>query len=198
MRLRSSHASVRSIQADHDLLNAVIQAMVHIVRAIDKGGKAPDLKVFRAMLFYIREYPEKMHHPKEDYLLFPLVRKRTHEVDQAIAELEAQHTLGDRLVLQLEHALARYELEGKPAFEPFYLMVEQYAGFYSAHMRLEEDKILTTAMEVLTDEDWKKLDAAFTNHEDPLIGSQYKESMEKLFSLIVNLAPSPIGVGPAL
>jgi hypothetical protein len=31
-------------------------------------------------------------------------------------------------------------------------------------MRLEEDRILTTAVEVLTDEDWKKLDAAFTNH----------------------------------
>lgn len=102
MRLRSSHPSVRSIQAEHDLLNAVIQAMVQIVRTIDKGGKAP------------------------------------------------------------------------------------------------EDKILTTAVEVLIDEDWKKLDAAFTNHEDPLIGGQYKGGMDKLFSLIVNLAPSPIGVVPAL
>lgn len=159
--------------------------------------KAPDLKVFRAMLFYIHEYPEKMHHLKEDHLLFPIVRKRTHEVDEAIMELEARHTPGDRLVLHLQHALARYELKGKPAFEPFCLMAEQYAGFYSAHMRLEEHKILTTAMEVLTAEDLKKLDAAFTNHEDPLIGIQYKEGMEKLFSLIINLTPSPTGVGPA-
>lgn len=198
MRMRSSHAAIKSIQADHDLLSAVIQAMVQIVRGIEKGGKAPDLKVFRAMLFYIREYPEKLHHPKEDHFLFPIVRRRAHEVDHAIAELEAQHTLGDRLVLQLEHALARYELEGKPAFEPFYLMVEQYAGFYSAHMHLEEDKILATAAEVLTEEDWITLDAAFANNNDPLIGSQYKEGLDKLFSLIVNLAPAPIGVGPTL
>jgi hemerythrin-like domain-containing protein len=196
MRLRSSHPAINIIQHDHDVLGAVLQGMLQIIRTIGESGKAPDLKVLRAMLFYIHEYPERVHHPKEDRFLFPAIRKRTKAADEAILELEVQHTLGDRLVLDLEHALNRYELEGAAAFDAFALMAEQYAGFYKAHMRLEEQTILPIAMEVLNENDWRQLDAAFTEEKNPLSGN--RADMQQLFSMIVNLAPPPVGVGPEL
>lgn len=198
MRLRSSHAAVNIIQHDHDVLSAVLEGMLQIIRAIGDTGKAPNLKVLRAMLLYIHDYPERVHHPKEDRYLFPMVRRRTKEADEAIIELEAQHALGDRLVLDLEHALNRYELEGAAAFEPFALMAGQYAEFYKAHMRLEEQEILAIALNVLSDDDWRELDAAFTEEKNPLAGSRTETSMQQLFSMIVNLAPPPIGVGPEM
>lgn len=198
MRLRSSHAAVNIIQHDHDVLSAVLQGMLQIIRAIGDGGKKPDLKVLRAMLLYIHDYPERVHHPKEDRFLFPMIRKRTGEADEAIIELEAQHALGDRLVLDLEHALNRYELEGAAAFETFALMAGQYADFYKAHMRLEEQKILAIALEVLSEDDWRELDAAFSEEKNPLEGSRADTTMQQLFSMIVNLAPPPVGVGPEM
>ncbi len=190
------HTAIRVIREEHHRLSAVIHGMLHIVRGIEKGSAVPDSKVFRAMLLYIGDYPEKVHHPKEDRYLFAPLRKRTHEVDAVLDDLEAQHAQGDALVRALEHALTRYELLGKAAFAEFKMLVEDYARFYFSHMRLEEETIIPTAQSALTSEDWARVDAAFDANQDPLAGDEYKESLDRLFSLIVNITPAPIGLGP--
>src|SRR5437867_2206188 len=135
MRSPRQRNAVRLILDEHKQLSAVIQGMLCFVRLIDKGEKAPGLMVFRAMLYYIREYPEQVHHPKEDQYLFARLRDRTSELDETLAELESQHTQGEALVRELEHALTRYELEGSSAFLAFRDLVEKYAKFYFSHMR---------------------------------------------------------------
>lgn len=197
MRVLSNHIAIRVIEDEHDRLSAVIRGMQHFVRAIGKGKKAPDPKVFRAMLLYISEYPQKVHHPKEDRYLFALLRKRTNRVDQTVYELESQHTQGESQTLALEHALTRYELEGAAAFQPFFDLVETYAEFYSHHMGLEEDVVLPAAVKFLKPDDWAVIDAQFAANADPLAGSAYKESLDKLFAQIVDITPAPIGRGPA-
>lgn len=198
MRVPSSQPAIRVIYAEHDLLHSVIHGMVYLVREIVKKGVVPDLKVFRAMIFYVREYPEKIHHPKEDLFLFSRLRARTSQVDAVIAELEAQHAKGNELVAALEHALLRYELVGAPAFNAFSILVEQYSAFYRTHMRLEEDTIFPVAAQVLTPDDWKVINDAFSSNSDPLADGDVKDEMAKLFSLIANIAPPPIGVGSVL
>lgn len=199
MRLFSSHKAIQVIQHEHDLLKAILHGMLYLTRSVANGEKAPDLRVFRAMLYYIKEFPDKVHHPKEDRYLFAQLRARTHQVDAAIDELETQHGQGDKYVLRLEHALNRFEIEGMPAFKEFADMVERYAAFYDAHMRLEEEQILPAAVAALTLDDWKSIDAAFAANADPLSGQDYRkeQDMQKLFSHIVNIVPAPIGVGAA-
>lgn len=197
MRVLSNHIAIRVMEGEHDRLSAVIQGMQHFVRAIKKGKKAPDPQVFRAMLMYISEYPHKVHHPKEDQYLFARLRERTNQINQTLDELESQHLQCESQLRALEHALTHYELEGAAAFQPFFDMVEAYAKFYSKHMSLEEDVILPAAIKFLTPDDWAVIDPQFAANQDPLAGSEYKESFDKLFSLIVNIAPAPIGRGPA-
>lgn len=196
MRVPPSQAAIRVIQDEHDLLSAVIRGMQHFVRDIADGGKAPDPKVFRAMLLYISEYPDQVHHPKEDNYLFARLRQRTHRLDGTLAELESQHAKGDQLVLRLQHALTRYEFRGAAAFEDFRRLVQRYVDFYIAHMRMEEDEVLPAAVQFLTAEDWQEINAAFLANDNPLAGAGHKDDLQKLFSLIVNIAPPPIGVGP--
>ena len=167
------------------------------MRAINKSKKAPDPKVFRAMFVYISEYPQKVHHPKEDQYLFARLRERTNRVNQTLEELESRHKQGESQLCALELALTQYELEGAAAFQSFFDMVETYAKFYSYHMGLEEDVILPAAIKFLTPGDWTVIDAQFAANADPLASSGYKESLDKLFSLIVNIAPAPIGRGSA-
>jgi hemerythrin-like domain-containing protein len=194
----SSNTTIRVIEQEHRCLAAVIRGMQHLTREIAGGGKAPDLKVFRAMLLYISEYPEKIHHPKEDHYLFGPLRARTNEVDRTIAQLETQHGQGERLARELEHALARYELLGSGAFNAFRDLVEQYVDFYFEHMKLEEEIILPAAKKYLTEEDWTTANIAFAANKDPLSGVEYRSGFDKLFSLITAITPAPFGVGPAL
>lgn len=198
MRVLSHHIGIRVIENEHDRLSAVIQGMQHFVRAINKGKKAPNPRVFQAMLEYISEYPHKVHHPKEDQYLFALLRGRTNQLNQTLDELESQHLQGMSQLRALEHALARYELEGAAAFQAFFDMVESYATFYFDHMRLEEDAILPAAIKFLRPDDWAVIDAQFAANAGLLADSDYKESFDKLFSLIVKISPAPIGRAPAI
>lgn len=197
MRPPATHAGTRVIHEEHDRLSAVMQAMRYFVRATADGARAPACKVFRAMLLYIVDYPEKLHHPKEEQL-FALLQRRTDSVDAEIAELRAQHVKGEAAVRELEHTLTQYELDREAGFAPFANAVEEYVDFSFAHMRLEEQAVLPAADRYLTDEEWRGVDASFAANRDPLAGTDYKQGFDRLFSLIVNITPAPIGVGPAL
>ncbi|WP_317201531.1 hemerythrin domain-containing protein [Janthinobacterium sp.] len=190
------HTTLRIIRQEHHCLAAVIKAMQHFTHQIAAGGKAPDLKVFRAMLLYISEYPEKVHHPKEDHFLFAPLRLRTHAIDDTIAALEVQHAQGERMVRELEHALARYELMDEASGLTFCALVDQYAAFYFEHMTLEEDIVLPAAAAHLSEQDWAAADAAFATNRDPLVGADLGADFDRLFSLITTITPAPIGVGP--
>jgi len=64
-------------------------------------------------------------------------------------------------------------------------------------MGSEEKEVLPLAERHLTVGDWEAIDAAFTGHTDPLFGEAPTGDCHKLFQRILNLAPPPIGLGPA-
>lgn len=190
--------SLSIIRDEHEHLSSVIQGMLYFVRQIAHGGPCPDLKVFRAMLYYIKEYPEKNHHPKEDLHLFAKIKERTHQLDGELDALSEQHSKGELMVRQLSNALLDYEFCGQPAFALFNAQVEQYAQFYFAHMRVEEERIIPIARQILNDQDWQEIDAAFLENRKIRDDAGERYKYEQLFSLIVNITPAPIGVANPL
>ena len=104
--------ALRIVREEHERLAAVVHGMRHLARAMEEQGLRPDLKVLRAMLLYISEYPERLHHPKEDRFLFAPLRDHTHLHDALLVELEVQHAQGEAMVRRLAHALARHEFGG--------------------------------------------------------------------------------------
>lgn len=192
------HGALRIVREEHERLAAVVHGMRYLARAIGEKAAQPDLRVFRAMLLYISEYPERLHHPKEDLYLFAPLRAHTHAHDETLAALEAQHANGEAMVRRLEHLLLRYEFGGEPEFAPFAGQVECYADFYFRHMRTEEDVIFPALREHLSAGDWEKADRAFASNIDPLAGTDLKHDLERLFTVIVSITPAPVGLGPAL
>jgi len=196
--LSAEQNTIRIIHDEHGNLASIIRGMQYFVRTIDQGGPAPDLKMFRAMLYYIDQFPDRIHHPKEDRFLFERLRSRTDTVNDTLDELSHQHQKGAAMVRRLGQALARFEFEGATAFPAFRALVSEYAGFYFSHMRLEEEVILPAAMRYLEPEDWQELESVFASNREPLTGVEIKGNFDKLFSLIVNITPAPMGVGASL
>ena len=96
----------------------------------------------------------------------------------------------------LQHLLIAWELMGESRRAAFTKAFTRYVDLYLSHMHLEEQEILPAAIEHLTAEDWKALDAAFEANRDPLTGHYPPEKdYERLFSRIVMAAPAPIGLG---
>lgn len=183
------------IRSEHRALAAVIHGLQYLVDQARKGPPAPDFKVLRAMLHYIDTFPERLHHPKEDRYLFAKVILRYPEGSSIISGLEAQHVHGAQLVRELERALLAWEEEGVTAFPSFAHQVRQFSEFHWKHMREEEDEVMPLAERVLSAEDWRAIDAAFTNNDDPMFGSAPREEYAALFKLILSQAPPPVGYG---
>lgn len=191
------NSALSIIQDEHRSLAAVVHGLRYLIREMRERNASPDFRLLWAMLFYLDEFPEKMHHPKENAYLFVRLSQRTHEADKVIAELEQQHVTCSARVRNLEIALGHYEAGAPDGLEKFSAAVETFADEIMKHMALEEGTVLPLARKHLTAEDWVEIGAAFGKNGDPRFDAEADHECRDLFSRIVNLAPPPIGVGPA-
>lgn len=196
------HESIRIIRDEHVALAAMLRSLSSMIERGPNNGPRPLLEpenffdVVRAMLFYIDEFPERLHHPKESELLFPRVARMAPETAEIIDRLEQDHSSGELAVRELQHLLLAWQLVGDSRRAAFDQAAKQYIAVYLKHMLLEETVILPVALRVLNDADWEELDAAFATNCDPLTGSYPHDPVyEQLFSRIVFQAPVPTNVG---
>jgi branched-chain amino acid transport system ATP-binding protein len=186
--------AITIMKSEHRSISAVLQGLKELARMAQDARVRPRFEVLRSMLRYIDEYPEKLHHPKEDEHLFARLVARAPETQPLVKELQAEHEEGARLVRELERALVFLE-EGWPAgAREFLAAADAYAEFHWKHMRKEERELLPLAQRHLTAGDWKAIDAAFAANADPIAEVQ-EHNFEKLISRIANLAPAPVGLG---
>ena len=188
--------SLQIIRDEHASLAAMLQSMRMLVERGPDESRKNFFDVVRAMLFYIDEYPERLHHPKESNLLFPKVVKASPKVLGAIDRLERDHMYSEKAARELQHLLMAWELLGPTRRAAFQEAFSKYIDFYLDHMKLEEEVILPEAENTLSASDWAEIDAAFEKNADPLTGKYPPTAeYENLFSLIVQRAPAPIGLG---
>ena len=193
-----THPAARIILDEHAAVAAMLQSLLAMLR--QGPGDEPErfFDVVRAMLFYIDEFPERLHHPKESDLLFPRLGRVRPDLLPVIHALEADHMKGEPRVRELQHLLLAWELVGESRRLGFEQQVQDYVRFYLEHMATEERLILPAAEQALTPADWKVLDAAFAADRDPLAGGMRDPHYDRLFTRIVRTAPAPIGVGQPL
>ena len=190
------HLSLDVIHDEHQALAAMLRSMSLLLSQARRDRTLPDFDVLRAMLFYVDEFPERLHHTKESELLFPRLREREPALAEVLDKLERDHASGEKAIRDLEHALLAFEVMGEPRRDAFEHALQRYIGFYLEHMAVEENQILPAAQKHFTVADWAELDAAFGANRDPLTGRHApSEEYRALFSKIVMQAPAPIGLG---
>lgn len=192
-----SHLAAGIIHEEHAAVSAVLRSLLAMMR--QGPGTEPErfFDVLRAMLFYIDEFPEQRHHPKESNLLFPKLARAHPELMPVINRLEHDHMAGEGRVRELQHLLAAWEFIGESRRAAFEQQAQEYVNFYLNHMRTEETELMPVAEKGLSAEDWAELDAAFAADRDPLAGGVRDRHYDRLFTRIVLTAPAPIGVGPS-
>lgn len=187
------HAARRSaievMLSEHRRLSSIVNGMLRIAGNMTSSAGSPCAMLMRAMFYYIREFPEQIHHPKEEQYLFARLRERTDEFDAVIDDLGRQHEEGELRVSALERALTRYELAGASMLPALRDEVHGYAQFYARHRNLEESVILPAAQRYLTLTDWVEIDDAFGANRDPFESLEAEDDLDGLYKLIVQTMP---------
>jgi hemerythrin-like domain-containing protein len=188
--------ALQVIRDEHSAVSAVLRSMLQMMERGPDEQPERFFDVLRAMLFYIDEFPERRHHPKESDLLFPKIARVAPQLMEVIERLERDHVSGESRVRELQHLLLAWELLGDSRRVVFQEAARKYVEFYLTHMRTEETELLPVAQQLLTEQDWEQLNAAFQN-SDPLVTGDHDPVYDRLFTRIVMRTPAPIGVGPA-
>ncbi len=187
--------ALQTIREEHDALAAVLRSILMMIERPATDSMQQFFDTLGAMLFYIDEFPERLHHQNESRVLFPKLAQRAPDLVPMLQRLEADHASGEHRVRELQHLLLAWELIGDSRQEAFVSAAQSYVNFYLDHMRLEETHLLPRAAEVLSREDLEELNAAFAAARDPLAGGPQDPAYDLLFTRIALTAPAPIGVG---
>ena len=190
-----THDASQIIRQEHAAVAAVLRSLLLLLGQGPGDEPARFFDVARAMLFYIDEFPERLHHPKESELLFPMLARADAALAKVIERLDGDHREGQGQVRELQHLLLAWELLGESRREAFTQAAARYVDFYLEHMRIEEAEVLPAAERALTVDDWAVLNKAFRTSRDPLAEGSRDSRYDRLFTRIVMTAPAPIGVG---
>ncbi len=189
-----NYEAIQIIKAEHRSLAAVLNAANHLRVEIGEQRLLPNYRLLWAIIRYIEEFPETLHHPKEDRYLFSKLQARTQAADAIIATLQKEHRDGNEKIDLLRQALSKYEGGAVGASTTFFTMLEAFVKFHFRHMTMEERDIFPLAETYLTAQDWQEIAAAFRDNHDPMFGTAQCEHFRELFHQIVLLSPAPIGL----
>src|SRR3954468_20399809 len=104
--------ALQIIRDEHAAVAAVLRSMLQMMERSPDEQPERFFDVLRAMLFYIDEFPERRHHPKESDLLFPQLARAAPQRMPVIRRLEDDHMQGESRVRELRHLLMAWELLG--------------------------------------------------------------------------------------
>ncbi|MDD2713179.1 MAG: hemerythrin domain-containing protein, partial [Simplicispira sp.] len=96
------------IRDEHRALASVIKGLQFLIQEIQNHGQAPDFPMLQAIVSYIEQFPDKLHHPKEDQYLFPILRQRCTASAADLDILEDEHERGIAVTARVADTLRAY------------------------------------------------------------------------------------------
>lgn len=181
-------SALATIQDEHRSIAAVLHALHHVAGAMKSGESTLDSRLVRSAVYYLRAFPEALHHPKEEMYIFTRLRGLSPELDGTLDELQRQHAEGATLLNVLDEALAAYERQQPESPAQLREALETLAVAQWQHMKTEEVVILPAAREHLSESDWKEIAEAFGRDGDPRFDAEDDADFRKLFTRLMTLA----------
>ncbi|CAD6563147.1 hemerythrin domain-containing protein [Paraburkholderia sabiae] len=147
--------------------------------AVLRRGESPNYGLMNDILYYMRNFSDRIHHPREDVAYARLAK---HDpgiqvvVNRVLQEHRVVSAAGDELLNRINEAagdviISRTALEAATAT---YLVYQRH------HISTEERDLMPRAAQVLTEQDWAAVDAVVSASPDPRFGEKVLERLEAL------------------
>lgn len=185
----------RVLAREHLALRAVARVVAFEARMLQEG-KPVDGGLLQSIVDYVTEFPDRIHHPKEEDHLFARMRARNAQLCAPVLDkLLDEHQKEAVHIAELGRALKAFQAGIDGARARLAELAGSYAFFLDRHIDLENLEAFPLAEKVLTEEDWAAIDAAFAENDDPLAGGKdEKQRFAELHRRILALGAPPPGL----
>lgn len=186
--------AMRILAREHLALRAVARIIAMEAAILSREGRI-DIDLLENIAAYIAEYPNRIHHPKEEAFLFRHMRARAPARCAVLLDrLLAEHDMENQSIADFLSALAAYANAEAGAAARLAHVASSYARYLERHIEVENTQAFPLAEEVLLEADWQVIDAAFLANDDPLVGATPGLRFGDLHRRIMALGATPPGV----
>ena len=146
-------------------LLALLQRQVEVFHT----DARPNYELMLDIISYLRDYGDKVHHPRED-VAFARLAERAPELAPSLARLRREHRVIAHAGEKLRDLLSAILGDAIVALADVETAAATYLVYYGNHIAEEDEDIVPRAGQVLTPEDWEAVRHAIPAHHDPLFG----------------------------
>jgi hemerythrin-like domain-containing protein len=179
---------IAALMLDHANIAKILELLESEILAIEVG-KTPDYPLLQDIMCYMNQYPDRIHHPKEDLIFEQLVR-RYPTAHAVVSDALDEHVSIGLAGREFDRMLSTSDVDSVDVRERLGKAGFAYIRALRQHMFLEEKKLFPMAQTVLTDKDWQEIEEAVDAIEDPLFGAETAKGYERLYRLIIDQSRS--------
>ena len=177
---------IDDLRDDHRRLSEILKLLAHQLELLKSDG-SPDYILLQDILDYIENYPEFVHHPRED-AVFKAFLEHHDELRETINNLLIEHHDMELMTKELREeidGIARNALViNKETLERQLL---KYLECQTQHMNTEESKVFPVLQQKLTADDLQRIVENLPSKKDPLFGEVVERRYHTLYKHIIRL-----------
>ena len=174
---------------EHVNFGRLLDLLEREVATVQTGGQ-PRYDLMREIVYYLRHFPDRFHHPREEVAFARLIA-RDPNLELPLNRLMQEHRViamaGDELLNYLNDVDSNASLMNRAKVEA---AAATYLVYYRHHLEKEEKEILPRAEQLLTQADWDAV-GDVSAHPDPVFGEEFEARYQELRRLIALEAREP-------
>ena len=178
--------ALRQLNKEHADLSRLLDLLDQQL-ALFAAGERPDYDLVGAVIDYCLDYPDAVHHPKED-LIYQLLKSRDAELARVVGDLEEEHRQIAAMTRELAEAMRQVLAEELVDRQAVHELTREFVRRYRRHIALEEERVFPAATQALSQDDWSEIDNRLTHGGDPLFGDSVVNRFRALRAKIDGLA----------
>ena len=181
------HPVLHRLHRDHEHLDQVLDLLERHVDAFH-DGEPIDFELIAAVLEYLADYADRVHHRLEDQVFAPLL-DRSDELGAVVRQVMQQHPHLSSRTRQFQYTIEGVVHDAVVTREELEQQARAFIGLQREHLRLEENRVLPR-LEVMVGE--ATLDAAaalLPTEDDPVFGVQRRDRFLSLFERLRDAGP---------
>lgn len=161
---------IEQLRRDHRNMRQLLDIIEREMKAY-RDDDLPDFDLLRMIAEYTVNYPELVHHPKEN-LIYQRLMSRDPTLRAVVGDLMAEHATLAAMTQRLASAIARVASDEELPRVWLDSLIETYLSANRHHIMMEEEHLYPRALALLTEQEWAEIDDQAARVEDPVFGSK--------------------------
>jgi hemerythrin-like domain-containing protein len=171
-----------SLRGDHRNMSLVLDLLEAEIDRLAASGE-PDYDLVRDIMLYLTEYPDVVHHPKEDIVYRHLKSLRS-ESHAELQRVETDHQYLEESGRKLRNSIEAISIGANLGRDELIEQFRRYVEQLREHMYWEEVDLFSLADELQHYGDWSEVLIKNDEISDPLFGSRVERKYRRLLDKI--------------